>query len=204
MLEHIKSKVQQFMGKLTFLEDSLVIAEKELVNLKALQLAQEEAQVLIQQVAQETQNSVSVHIEEIVQAALSSVFGEKYQFRLQFESKRGKTEANIFLEEKGIQIDPLDSTGGGVVDIVSFALRIAVWILSKKAKTILLDEPFKFLSAEYKPLMGEFLRAISDKLGLQIICVTHDSFLIEIADKYFLVDMEGKESFISKEGRYES
>ena len=160
--------------------------------------AEELAQALFQQTAKETQEQLRFHIQDLVQSALDSVFPGKYTFKVEFELKRGRTEAVLFLDKDGTRMDPMDSNGGGVVDIISLALRISAWSISRTAPVLLLDEPFKFLSAKYRPLMGEMLAGISHRLGLQIIMVTHDPDMVEIADRIFTIDQKARKSFISE------
>jgi DNA repair exonuclease SbcCD ATPase subunit len=47
---------------------------------------------------------------------------------------------------------------------------------------LILDETFAHVSDEYLPALGEFLREIVDKTGVQIIMVTHQSQFEEWAD----------------------
>lgn len=156
----------------------------------------EEAQALIQQTAKETQEQLRYHVEDLVQSAIDTCFPGQYDFFLSFEIKRGRTEAEIYLEREGERINPMDSSGGGVVDIVAFALRLACWSLSRTDPVIVLDEPFKFLSADIRPLAGEILKTLSEKLGLQIIMVTHDSVMIDVSDRVFEVKLKKGKSEI--------
>ena len=49
--------------------------------------------------------------------------------------------------EKGEEAHPFDCCGGGVWDVISFALRCACLVLEQPANTrfLVLDEPFKFI-----------------------------------------------------------
>jgi DNA repair exonuclease SbcCD ATPase subunit len=85
----------------------------------------------------------------------------------------------------------MNSTGGGVCDILSFALRIALLIISKNQKILIMDEPFKFISKDVKESAVEIIKRMSSDLGIQIICITHDVELIECADKIFTVTQKG-------------
>ncbi len=159
----------------------------ELEKIKKRSAVLEKLQVIIQQTAKDMQEQVRVHIEDIVQLAIDSCFPEKYVFQVLYEIKRGRTEAQISLLENGNRVYPLDAAGGGVVDIISFALRIAVWTLSNSTNTIILDEPFRFLSRDLQPEAGKILKELSKKLNLQFIIVTHNPALEEQADKLFTV-----------------
>jgi DNA repair exonuclease SbcCD ATPase subunit len=163
--------------------------KKEYAELKEDLISVEEAQFAIQSVAQETQSQLRIHISSIVSMALDSIFEEPYKFDINFVIKRGQTEASIKFKKDGNEIDPMSASGGGPVDIAAFALRIALWNISKPKpnNTIILDEPLKFLSKDLRPRAGLLFKELSKSLGIQFIIVTHDPELIEIADKIFKV-----------------
>lgn len=149
----------------------------------------EEALKIVQIVAKETQSKIKFHITEIVSTALSSVFDEPYEFCLDFVLQRNNTEAKIYFKKDGTEIDPMTEAGGGVVDIAAFALRIAAFTMIRPSttKTIILDEPFRFLSSDLQHKAGEMLKMLSEKLGVQFIIVTHNETIIDCADRIFEV-----------------
>jgi hypothetical protein len=93
----------------------------------------EQAQVFLQKVAQDTQEQLKIHIEDIVQLALDAIFPDKYTFEIQFNIAYGKTTAELVFisKQSGHIVDPMIASGGGVVDVCSFALRLACWTLSR-------------------------------------------------------------------------
>lgn len=140
-----------------------------------------QAQKLLQGVAEAVQQQAHQQIAAVVTRCLEAVFGEDaYEFVIQFEQKRGKTEAQLLFRRDGLCVDPTSSAGGGVVDTASFALRLACLILSRPAKRrlLVLDEPFRFLSREYRPAVRELLLTLAKELGVQIIMVTHSTELV--------------------------
>lgn len=148
----------------------------------------EEAQALLQKVAQDTQSQLQYHLEDIVNTGLETCFPETYNSHIDFILKRGKTECDIYLTDyQGNRVDPLQDNGGGLADIVAFSLRLACWTIGSSDNVLVFDEPFKFLSADLKPLAGELLQTLSKKMNLQILCVSHDESLIDIADKTFKI-----------------
>ena len=155
------------------------------------------AQILLQTTAQETQNQLKFHVQALVQNALDAVFPATYIFKVDFELRRGQTEVDIYLDKDGELINPMDAAGGGVVDVITFALRVVAWSLSRSSPVLVLDEPFKWLSAGLRPLAGEILRGVSDRLGLQIIMVTHDPELVEQADRIFTVQQTMRRSRVT-------
>lgn len=134
-----------------------------------------QAQVLTQGVAKTIQDRTYSCIAGIVTQCLSAIFEEPYEFKVEFVTKRGNTEANLTFLRQGEKVDPMSGSGGGVVDVAAFALRLASLVLmgSRTSRILVLDEPFKFLSAEYRSKVRELLLLLSDEMGIQIIMVTH-------------------------------
>lgn len=167
--------------------EQCIMKKEELENkLKLI----EEAQVFLQKIAQETQEHLKFQIEDIVNLALETCFPGEYTFQIKFEILRGKTEAElVFLDQKtGREVDPMEASGGGVVDLTTFALRIACYALEQGTdNVIILDEPFRFLSRDLQERAGEILKTLSERMRLQIIMVSHIGNIIDVADRVFEV-----------------
>lgn len=188
-LKEIRTTIEQSKGKRQEIEHRhRDLLEKVKTTEREINFS-EKAQAIIQKVAKETQSQLEFHISDIVTMALDTIFTEPYKFRVGFVLKRNKTECELSFERGGELIDPLSASGGGVIDVASFALRIALWTLQapKSRNTIILDEPFKFLSKDLLPRASELLKELSKKLNLQFIIVTHLDELTEEADKIFKV-----------------
>lgn len=66
-------------------------------------------------------------------------------------------------------------SGGGVVDVAAYALRVACLNLSrpKKRQVLILDEPFKAVhSPVYRKRLRDLIWKLSDEMGIQHIIVT--------------------------------
>jgi ABC-type cobalamin/Fe3+-siderophores transport system ATPase subunit len=81
------------------------------------------------------------------------------------------------------------------MDVLATALRIAMLLLSKNDRVLLLDEPGKFISVGLRPRFYEVMRRLSHDMGIQIIMVTHDSDAMAIADHKVSVRKIGAVSF---------
>lgn len=196
-LKALRADLEQRKGRLIQLRQQLEMAQTERKQAKRALWASERAQVIIQQVAQATQQELEYRVSELVTLALSSVFPDPYQFKLRFVVRRGKTEADLLFLRGEQEIDPLSASGGGVVDVAAFALRVALWRLSNGLRPVLvLDESFKWVSSSYLPAAGKMLRSLSERMGVQIILVTHLEPLIEIADKVFRVSKRNGASVV--------
>lgn len=152
----------------------------ELKELSARLSALQEAQLLAQHVAQNVQTQAHRQISKLVTKCLQTVFDDMVSFHIDFQRKRGKTEAKLlFVDEDGDQLDPLTTCGGGLIDVAAFGLRLAAIALSKpKLRAILvLDEPFRFISVEYRPRVRQLLETLAKDMKVQILMVTHDQLL---------------------------
>lgn len=189
-INKLKEKFFKLSGEKEQIENRIKELDKDLKNLNSSLEAIEQAQIIIQDVALQLQNSIKYHIEDIVNLALNYVFPNEYEFVLDFFIRRNQTECEFWLKKGDVLFNPLLSNGGGVVDILSFALRIALWSLKvgEKNNTIILDEPFRFVSSDLQAAAGEILQELSEKLDLQFIIVTHETQIIEIADKLYKVE----------------
>ncbi len=196
-IQSLRRIFEQKTGEKNQIERTLEETKKEVKELKRDLRRHEQAQEVIRQVALKTQQQLQFHISDIATMALEAVFDDPYQLIVEFIQRRNKTECDLYFSRDGEKIDPLSATGGGAVDVASFALRVASWSMSipRTRNTLILDEPFRYLSSNLLPKASEMLKEVSDKLGLQIIMVTHADELIESADRVFSVS---KKKGISK------
>ena len=159
-------------------------------KLKRSQLNLHSAREFVLQKAKQTQEALEYQISDLVTFAMSLVFEDPYKLVLEFTERRGSTEADIYFERDGSKVDPVSSSGGGAVDIASFALRLSFWALQvpRSRNTMILDEPLKWLKGGELPHKGsEMIKSISEKLDLQIIMVSHQPELIDSADNFIEV-----------------
>lgn len=189
-----KTKLDKLKGRRDWLEKKLKDSRRDLIQSTKRLHAIEKAQAFVQKVAQSTQEKLKYHVEDIVQLALDAVFPGECEFCINFEIKRGKTEARMVFMSNGQEVDPLDASGGGMADIAAFALRLVVWSLGHSRPFMVLDEPFTHLSKDLYPRAGAILKKLSEKLNLQILMVSHCPDMIEVSDRVFTVkkQVEGK------------
>jgi len=196
-MNNYHSLLDQSIGRRDALQSQKDAYLKKIDYLIERQRTIELVQALVQKVAKETQEQLKFQIEDIVKTCINTCFPDEYDFKVEFEIKRGKTECALKFYKNGHEIDDLlESGGGGVVDVASFGIRIAAWSLGQTANVLILDEPFKFLSKDLQGRAGEIISEISKKLGLQLIINTHIPELVEQSDKVFRVQLQ-------KEGKWE-
>ena len=134
-----------------------------------------EAKKIALQVAEEYQKRQFDQFSVMVSKALSSVFDDPYEFKIIYTQRAGKTNIEFKLLRDGMELDPMSSVGGGVLDITAFVLRVVAILTSKPAhrSLVILDEPFRFVSVEYRERCKLFIEKLAAELGVQFILVTH-------------------------------
>lgn len=184
----LRNKFEREKGKRIELENDIRTLRINMRKNKKLIQLMEEAREIIRIVGIETQKQLQYHISDIASLALESIFENPYKLILEFIKRRNKIECDILFERDEIKYDePLENSGGGTIDVSSYALRIASWSMERPQtrNIIILDEPLKNISAEYQELASEMLKEVADKLNIQFIIVTHNTVLTTYADRVF-------------------
>jgi len=179
-LERLKGKRDQLLNNIKETESAINKEKREVRNT-------EDAQMIVQAVAKQTQQELEYHISELVSLALASIYDNPYIFKLYFVSRRGKTEADPLFIRDGKEYKPGKQTGYGPVEVAAFALRVAIWNIKRprSRNVLILDEPFASLDSSAQPKIGRLLKTLSEKLNLQIIMTSHNNVLIKEMDRIF-------------------
>lgn len=198
-----RRELDKLTGKKEQIQLDLRNAKKKLRDSKLNLIHHEKAKEIIREVGLKTQQQLQFHISDITSLALESVFDNPYKVKLDFVSRRNKTECDIYFERDGNRISPMDASGGGAIEVASFALRIASWSLENPStrNTIILDEPVHFIDETLKDKASEMIKEVSEKLGIQFIIVTHEPKLTAYADRIFEVT-KNKRTGVSKVKEY--
>lgn len=191
-LQNIKNEIEQIRGQYNVLEKMKSDISSEMTLLQEDAVTIEEGRKIIQDVALATQKKLKMSVEPIVTSALDIVFKEEaYEFVVDFEIKRGKTECSLLFSRGGNTYDPISSCGFGAIDVASFALRLALWNISRPITNpiFFLDEPFKHVSEDLQESVMEMVRVLSERLGIQVVLVSHnkETDVVEYSNKVFRV-----------------
>ena len=175
MISEYKNTIDKLIIKQEVARKTVAREEKGLGVARGYLDAVEEAQKIAQSVAQAVQQQVHDRIAGVVSRCLEAVFDDPYEFQILFEQKRGKTEAKLVFVRDDLELDPMTASGGGVIDVAAFALRLACLILKrpKVRKLVVLDEPFRFVSVEYRSRIRGMLEGLAKDMGIQFVMVTH-------------------------------
>lgn len=164
----------------------------------------EKVAILLQNTSEFARNQARIQIESLVTNCLQFIFENDMEFKIEITELRNKPNAEFYVitnfEDTTIKTKPELARGGGVVDIISLALRIAFLQIYKPRieGPLILDEPAKHVSQEYIFNVADFLKQSSEMFQRQIIMVTHNDHLAAIGTNAYQVHMEGSESRIKK------
>jgi len=201
-IKELRNRLEQLKGEKNQLLTQIKQYRQQLRELKQQIIQYEKAREIIRKVGLKTQQQLQYHISDITSLALEAVFDDPYTLKVEFIQRRNKTECDLLFVRNGKEIDPLESSGYGAVDIAAFALRVASWSMKipRSRNTIILDEPMRFLSEDRQPFASQMLKELSERLGIQFIIVTHEDILTEYADKIFAVtkDVKGISQIVVK------
>src|SRR5690606_32113602 len=154
--------------------------------------------LLLGKVSELARARIKTHIEATVTAALQAVLGRAdMRFEVRIRDHGGQTAADwLVVSDHGgeeVAAEPEDGRGGGVLDIVSIALRMAVIELSRPrlGGPLLIDEGGKHVSRQYLTALAEFLKQYAERTGRQVIYVTHSPELAAAAHKAYRFELQG-------------
>jgi DNA repair exonuclease SbcCD ATPase subunit len=166
----------------------------------------EQVIVLLQQTSEHARKQAREQIEMLVTNTLRSVFGAEYAFKIDLVEKAGRPEAEFYVVSnyggEKLETRPQDSRGGGVVDVVSLGLRIAMLetYRPRLEGPLILDEPAKHVSEDYIQPTADFLKMVSQFFGRQVIMVTHNAHLAETAEVAYHVALRDERSVVTRVG----
>ncbi|MGI5921799.1 MAG: hypothetical protein ACOX6I_08705 [Syntrophomonadaceae bacterium] len=145
-------------------------------------------------------------MENLVTNALTIVFPGDLKFQVELDVKGDKAEAYFFVSSTygGNQVvcnEPQEARGGGIVDLISLALRVALLETSRPPMggPLILDEPAKHVSEEYSRNVAQFLNMVVQNFGRQVIMVTHNQHLADAGNSsYEVIIQEGTSKVTAK------
>lgn len=182
-------------------KDNEVYLEEEKENNECLL----KAHYIITETIKNTQQIFKKRVEKLTTMAIRSVFDRPYEFRLDFDIKRNKPECKPVIVENGEEFDDIKfDKGGGILPIISFALRVVMWSLERprSRNVMVLDEPIKGAIGEDGDLITKvamMFKEVSERVviegqRLQLIIITHEKTFLDIADRAWRVIHDGTES----------
>lgn len=193
-LSKLNNKILSNEGKIEILNDQLEKIEKKLEDKEKYSEVLTQVSLLFQKTSEFAREQSKRQIEDTVTKCLQFIFETDIEFLIELSEARSVPIAEFYVQSNysegySIKTKPEIARGGGVVDIISLALRIAFLQQNQPILSgpLILDEPGKHVSNDYIFNLGEFLKQSSNVFNRQIIMVTHNPHLSQISDKTFQV-----------------
>ena len=161
---------------------------------------------LIDDACKEARDNGRELLSQVATTSVQSVYGENTTVKLEPSIKDGITSIEVIVNKKvkdgTIRLNPRNADGGGLADIVSLSIFMALGqLVNNNYAPYLLDEPTKYVSeGEYAHNSAKFISDIVSYTGRQTIMSTHDKAIIErdgILKRHLSMNEETGESIIS-------
>jgi hypothetical protein len=189
--DQLKSNYNQKLGQLQALKERVVLCQNKLLDLTAEEDITLKASLFLQSLSDQTRLQVLDKISGIVTDALQAVKDKNLVFQMQLITKANQPtlEMGILDKRSGQTYDVLTSFGGGICDIVSLALRVALLVKWQPSlsRILILDEACKHVAQKDQELLAIFVRKLSEALHCQFIWISHSDILQQAAHKTFEV-----------------
>jgi len=132
-------------------------------------------------------------VESLLTEGLSAVFSDQQiSVRSEVGVSRGKVSVDLITTQK--QADgtisegaTIDAFGGAVTTVQSALLRLIVVMRRGLRPVLLLDESLPAFDANYVDAMGKFLRLLCERMGVDILLVTHNPALVEASHRAYRI-----------------
>lgn len=185
----LNSSLSSLKGQCSLLSEQITQHEHKLKQLLGNRELYVKSVELLNLVSEATKVKTKEGFEKIVTYALRYIYNSDYSFELEFGRRGNLSELdfNVKTPECKEPLNLLDSQAGGVLDVVSVALRIVLLELIRPRieGMLILDESFKHLHSippEYLERVNMFIKEINKKFNRQIIMITGREELIKEAD----------------------
>ena len=203
MLQDLLKNAYMLKGK----RDSLVQMRSNLIyeidSLEADLLVLEQVVGIFQTLVDlEVKNGVAA-VESILTDGLRSVFDDQdLSVKAELELSRGKVSVDLTTIQRHIQSvvegSGPDTFGGSVVTLQSILLRTIIILRRGLRPVLFLDETLPAVDSNYTANIAVFLSDLCKKLGMDILVVTHNPTLFEMADNRYKIVRKNGESWFEK------
>jgi DNA repair ATPase RecN len=141
--------------------------------------------------------------ELLLTEGLKTVFDDmNLSARTEVDVQRGKVSVDLYTVQRQANGDTteapsVDAYGGSVSVLQSVLLRVVVILRRGMRPLLLLDESLGAVAEQYVPRVGQFLRLLCERVGMDILAVTHNPVLVEAAHKAYRIRKDnGEASFV--------
>jgi DNA repair ATPase RecN len=149
---------------------------------------------MLKKIIREVQGEFKGEVDKVVTMAVRAVFDERYKFDLEIKTGGQSLQCRPVIWEKvegqWHEFTPKDDMGGSIIDPMALALRTVLQQYDPEPTraSMWLDEPMKNVGkGELLLKAGQLIAEVSHGLNIQMIIITHEPELAEIADRAWRV-----------------
>jgi hypothetical protein len=138
--------------------------------------------------------------EELLTEGLQAIFDDlDLSVKAQVDIKAGKVSVDLLTVQKQpdgttTEGSPTDAYGGSVATVQSVLLRVVVLSRRKLRPLLLLDESLGAVAEHYVPRVGQFLALLCERMGIDVLAVSHNPVLVEAAHRAYRIQKKGGEA----------
>jgi DNA repair exonuclease SbcCD ATPase subunit len=183
----VKERILQLDAQKKALQSRISELENDSALLDASLDVKTQASGLLDALAEEEiQLGVQTYV-HLLEEGLKAIFPEQEIGQVAEVVKlRGKVSVRLKTLVKGqdgleVEGDGLETFGGAVATIQSLLLRVALILKRGLRPLLILDETFPAVDDSRLELLVTFLKVLCSRLGMDILCITHQSALAEHA-----------------------
>lgn len=202
-IKGLRTSFSRVLGQKEALEDRLSEVSGEIADLVEEEAVLDRVEVLFQSLINTEIEDAVQAVENLQKEALSAVFEDMdLSVRADVSVERGKVSVSLVTVEDTsdfvVEGDTTEAFGQSVATVQSLLLRILVLMRRGLRPFVVLDEALPAFDPNYIGNMGQFLSSLCEKLGLDILMVTHNPVLFESADHSYRVQKVGSSAkFVS-------
>ena len=146
-------------------------------------------------------------VESLLTEGLQAIFDDlDLSVRSEINIQRGKVAVDLITVQKQsdgttIEGSSTDACGGSVSTVQSVLLRIVVLNRRGLRPLLLLDESLAAVAEHYVPRVGKFLALLSERMGLDVLAVSHNPSLVEAATNAYRISKKDNRASFRQVGR---
>ena len=146
-------------------------------------------------------------VENLLTEGLQAIFDDlDLSVRTEIEVQRGKVAVDLITVQKEpdgtiTEGGSTDAYGGSVSTVQSVLLRIVVLNRRGLRPLLLLDESLGAVAEHYVPRVGQFLSVLAERMGLDVLAVSHNPALVEAANTAYRIQKKDGEATFRKIGK---
>ena len=198
----LRSRLDRVLGRRDGLRERLAKSQAEVKRLEAEEELADLAAGLIRTLIDNEVSAGVKAVEELLTEGLQVVFDDQdLSVRADVDVQRGKVSVEFVTIQKqadGTVTEGLsrEAFGGAVTTVQSVLLRLIVTVRRGLRPVAFLDETLPAFDSNYVHNMGTFLRTLCDRLGVDILLVSHNPAMVEAADNaYRIHKVDGAATF---------